>query len=182
MRSALFMLTLIAACGNGDTYLDPVRVAVPIGVPPCRMQRADDGWYDTELQTPCEVARLNGKTCCLPAGMWEEVGTVYAEPTCAKLYNWAKSNGAPCLSGQSPFVLSTVPHAGQPQTCGDFTGIIWAGKPTLFTRFYDADHNCSDFGIGIDLAVSRVFEFDDPPILLTEVDFVNPDDELDCMK
>ncbi len=107
---------------------------------------------------------------------------MYAEQTCAKLFNWAKNNGTPCLNGQSPFVLSTVPHAGQPQTCGDFTGLIWAGKPTLFTRFYDADHNCSDFGIGIDLAVSRVFEFDDPPILLTEVDFVNPDDELGCMK
>lgn len=115
--------------------------------------------------------------------MWEEIGTAYAEPSCSKLYNWAKNNANPCLNGQSPFVLSPNGAAGTSQTCGDFTGLIWAGKPTQYSRLYDADHNCTDFGLQLDLTVSRLFEFDLPlPIILREDDFVNPDDETGCMK
>lgn len=142
----------------------------------------DGSLYDTKLKVQCEVGKLNGTTACLPAGMWEEVGTVYAEPTCAKLYNWGRADRNPCLSGKSPFVLAPAGAAGTPQTCGDFRGIIWAGTPTALHRLYDQANKCSDFGVELDLVASHVFDFGDAPKILREDAFVDPATETGCTK
>lgn len=157
--------------------------------PPCRIQKVDGGWYDTKFKVKCEVSKLNNKTVCLPIGMWEEVGSAWAEPTCTIIFDWAKNNNNPCLNGQSNFVLSSFGRAGLPQNCGDFTGFIYQINPTDKNIQYDKENGCQPFKISadqnfeIDLHVSRYSNYVPyPPIILKEHDFVNPTEEVDCTR
>lgn len=187
MNRFLVPMCLVASCG-------PVQTAPPVVYPPpilntpptpaCRIQtRAGGVLYDNKMQVECEVGRLNGKTACLPIGMWEEVGAAWATPECDRLFDWAKRNNNPCLDGRSNFVLSSSPHAGMAQTCGDFRGAIYKISPTDRTLQYDKANGCQPFALVLDLSVSRYSEYIPyPPVLLTEKDFVDPASETGCIK
>lgn len=177
---------LILACGPAE-HAPPASYPPPIlnPLPPlaCRIQNRAGGLYDAKLQTPCEVATFNGKTVCLPKGMWEEVGAAWATPECDRLLDWSKRNGAPCLTGESNFTLSTYPHAGLPQVCGDFVGIIYQISPTDRATQYDKANGCAPFPFQLDLSVSRYSDYVPyPPRILTELDFIDPASEQGCAR
>ena len=155
----LSLLSLLFGCS-------PVSTSPPINYPPpilnplppqkCRIQLHSKGFYDTKFQVECDVGKLNGKTACLPSGMWEEVGAAWATPECDRLFDWSKRNNNPCLDGRNNFVLSSNPHAGIPQTCGDFKGVIYQISPTDRTLQYDKANGCQVFGgFVLDLTGSR---------------------------
>lgn len=183
-----FACALLAGCG-------PVQTAPPVAYPPpilnvpptpaCRIQtRAGGVLFDNKMQTVCELGKLNGKVACLPAGMWEEVGAAWATPECDRLFDWAKRNNNPCLDGRSNFVLSSSPHAGMPQVCGDYRGAIYKILPTDRKYQYIKERGCELLqNFELDLTVSRYSEFVPyPPVILTEADFVDPSTETGCIK
>lgn len=157
-----------------------------LNAPPalCRIQNRGGVLYDTKLQTECELSRLNGKTACLPIGMWEEVGAAWATPECDRLFEWAKRNNNPCLDGRSNFAISSAPRAGLPQTCGDFHGFIYRISPTDRRFQYIKESSCAPLqNFELDLSVSRYSEFVPyPPVQLTEEDFIDPASETGCTK
>jgi hypothetical protein len=115
--------------------------------------------------------------------MWEEVGAAWASPECDRLFEWGKRNGNPCLDGRSNFALTSLPHAGIPQTCGDFRGAIYKILPTDRALQYDKANGCQPFNLVLDLSVSRYSEYVPyPPVLLTEKDFIDPAEETGCLK
>lgn len=185
--SMLLALCSLTACGSApqspQNYPPPILNTPP--TPACRIQtRAGGQFYDTKMQVECEVGKLNGKTACLPVGMWEEVGAAWATPECDRLFEWAKRNNNPCLDGRSNFALTSLPHAGIPQTCGDFRGAIYKILPTDRTLQYDKANGCAVFSnFVLDLSVSRYSEYVPyPPVLLTEADFIDPASETGCKK
>lgn len=181
------LLFYLVGCGPLQTsppaaYPPPILNVPPM---PCRIQSRPGGvLYDTKMQVECEVGKLNGKTACLPVGMWEEVGAAWATPECDRLFDWSKRNGNPCLDGRSNFVLLSLPHAGAAQTCGDFKGAIVRILPTDRRVQYDKANNCTEFrNFVLDLSVSRYSEYVPyPPVFLTESDFIDPASEAGCSK
>lgn len=185
-HNPIVIIALCSIIGCGSAAQSPVSYPPPIlnPLPPqsCRIQTRNGVLYDTKLQTECEIGRLNGATACLPVGMWEEVGAAWATPECDRLFDWAKRNNNPCLNGRSNFVLSSSPHAGQPQTCGDFQGIIYKILPTDRTTQYDKANGCQPFAFSLDLSVSRYSDYVPyPPQILTAKDFIDPASEHGCI-
>lgn len=184
---AIILLFLLAACGPAE-HSTPIYPPPILNIPPtpaCRIQnRAGGVLYDTKMQVECEVGKLNGKTACLPVGMWEEVGAAWATPECDRLFEWGKRNNNPCLDGRSNFALFSIPHAGAAQTCGDFKGAIVRILPTDRRVQYDKANNCTEFrNFVLDLSVSRYSEYVPyPPVFLTESDFIDPASEAGCSK
>ena len=182
------LCALLAGCGPVQTsppvvYPPPILNTPP--TPACRiLTRAGGVLYDTKMQVECEVGKLNGKVACLPVGMWEEIGAAWATPECDRLFEWAKRNNNPCLDGRSNFALTSSPHAGMPQVCGDFRGAIYKILPTDRTLQYDKANGCAVFSnFVLDLSVSRYSEYVPyPPVLLTEADFIDPASESGCKK
>lgn len=177
MLRLLIFGVFLAACGSSETYMGSPDITPPT----CRLQSRAGQMYDTKLQTACEVGKFNGATRCLPIGMWEGVGSALATPSCDRFYDWSRNNATACLNGQSDFSISTWPHAGLPQTCGNLTGIIYQIRPTALTMQYDKDAGCVPFPFVLDLSVSRYSEYAPyPPVTLSEADFVDPLEEGNC--
>lgn len=182
MRTSILFALAILACGPEPQAPAVYRPSPDHGQQPCRIQNRGGGLYDTKLQTLCEGVKFNGKTVCLPVGMWEEVGAAWATPECDRIFDWSKRNGNPCLDGRSNFALSSSPRAGLPQTCGDFHGFIYRISPTDRRFQYIKESGCSLLqNFELDLAVSRYSEFVPyPPEQLTEKDFIDPASEQGC--